>query len=64
MPRYQRGVGVVRLKNLTTGEVKLLPLEAALKYRRYGWVDASLMEWRQYLLRDRKHDTAGGAKEE
>jgi transposase len=55
--------GVVRLKNPVTGEVKLIRMEDTRKYRKYGWVYATLTEFRQWHLKqgqsqecDRKHD--------
>jgi hypothetical protein len=43
---------MVRLKNRVTGEVKLLPMEEVSRYRGYGWVNASLSEFRQWHMRN------------
>lgn len=45
---------MVKLKNPVSGEVKLLRSSEVLKYKRYGWVPATLNEFRVWHLKQGK----------
>ena len=69
IPKEILMASMIRLKNRTTGEVRLIPQDDERRYRAYGWTNASLSEFREWHMKeakrraseecDRKPGTAG-----
>lgn len=54
IPREILMAAMTRLKNRTTGEVRLIPHDDVRRYREYGWVNASLSEFREWHMKEAK----------